>query len=112
MTGKHLFKAYATFSTLRSTKKNVQVVCAKITPKKRLFKSIPADENFGIGKFFGMENGVLNQHIVSAEIPHYYGKAFSPAVFFYFFAFYKPDFSKTAAHSHYLFSRPPPALLT
>jgi len=78
---------------------------------KQTVRSIPNDQKFAAGSSSGKATSVLTNHFTDSNLViTHYGEIKIP-LFAYLLKIYTADFSKTAALSQFLFSRPPPQLI-
>lgn len=80
----------------------------KLSKPKFLFKTTRSDESFDSGSLSNTKNSVITPVFVSENIVSCLYIQIKTPVFVYLMNIYTADFSKTAALSQFLFSRPPP----
>ena len=97
-----------------STKAVVKLKTKKVeTPysPKQTIKSIPARDKFSAGSSSGNDTSVLtNQFTSNNVVVAHFNELMIPS-FAFLLKIYSSDFSKTAALSQFLFSRPPPQII-
>ena len=80
----------------------------KLSKPKFIFKSTKLNESFDSGTLSNTRNSVITPVFVSQNMVQALYTEFHIPVFVYLMNIYTADFSKTAALSQFLFSRPPP----
>ncbi|SFC28349.1 hypothetical protein [Kaistella jeonii] len=80
----------------------------KLSKPKFVFKSSTSNQNFGAGSFSNTRNSIINPVFFAKNVIVYHHTALSIPVLLYLINIYTAEFSKTAALSQFLFSRPPP----
>ncbi|WP_307426941.1 hypothetical protein [Chryseobacterium sp. MDT2-18] len=80
----------------------------KSAKSKFAFKNTRSDESFGASAFSNTKNSVITPVFISENVVSCFYTKLNIPLFIYLMNIYTADFSKTAALSQFLFSRPPP----
>lgn len=80
----------------------------KLSKPKFVFRSSASDQSFGAGSISNTAKSVINPTFFAKNVLVFHYTALNIPIFSYLMSIYTADFSKTAALSQFLFSRPPP----